>query len=491
MKDMTLPGHEQQSSDIKCASCGRFVGALTRCPHCGARVNKRLSVRATRYAAVFLSVVGLMLLYWMAVSQKIPTITIGEITPTMNFAYVRIDGTVSGETRIFKENGLVRSMRFDLHDGTGEIPVTAYQAQARELVEKGLIPRSGDHISVAGSLSVAADDRILLRIQVADQVELVQQELERTALADLTPESGAVLVEGAIVRVNAPQPGKKQPWSILIADESGTANLSFWEDVYADIDAKDQLIQGQGIRLRSAVKLYKGKIQLGLANASDLEFIDAAQSAPTPAQLKKYRTDAITIEEITPELKGKTIETEGQIIRFEESTAPGKTPSRITLEDGTATVTVVYWDKVARELGDKKPEEGIRLQVRGEVDEFKGAVQIKVNYADQLEFYQIPPPKKEAEPEITPIAEIGEPAEGEVVTVSGRLGAPKSIKSGVIYPLKDKTGAIQLLLWDRNVPGEFRDNLATGKTVTVTGALKLYKGELEIIPASAQAIRIH
>ncbi|MDD4735039.1 MAG: OB-fold nucleic acid binding domain-containing protein [Kiritimatiellae bacterium] len=490
MKETILPGHEQQSSDIKCSSCGRFVGALTRCPHCGARVNKRLSVRATRYAAIFLSVVGLGLLYWMAISQKIPLIKIGDITPTMNFAYVRIEGTVTSDTRIFKESGLVRSLRFDIHDDTGEIPVTAYQTQARELIEKGLVPRPGDHISVAGSLSVAADDRILLRIQVADQVSLVQEELERTPINELTPESGAVLIEGTIVKVMAPQPGKKQPWSILIADDSGTANLSFWEDVYADIENKNKLIQGQNIRLRSSIKLYKGKIQLGLARAADLEFLDTALTTPTPVKMLQ-RADDITIEEITADMKGRTIETEGRIIQFQESPTPDKVPSRIVLEDGTATVTIVYWDNVAQELGDKKPEEGIRLQVRGVVDVYKDTVQLKVNYADQLEFYQMPPSKPEAKPDITLIGEIGEPGEGEVVTVSGRLGAPKSIKSGVIYPVKDKTGAIQMLLWDRNIPGEFRDNLVTGKTVTVTGTLKLYKGELEIIPESSHAIRIH
>ena len=32
-----LPGHETQSSEMNCPSCGRFVGAVTKCPYCGAK----------------------------------------------------------------------------------------------------------------------------------------------------------------------------------------------------------------------------------------------------------------------------------------------------------------------------------------------------------------------------------------------------------------------------------------------------------------------
>ena len=130
------------------------------------------------------------------------------------------------------------------------------------------------------------------------------------------------------------------------------------------------------------------------------------------------------------------------------------------------------------------------MRVRGIVDSFKGIAQIKVNYADQMEFFQIPPETTSSTPPSTPIGLIGETVEGSVMTISGRLGSPRSVRSGVVYPVKDKTGSIQMLLWDKNVPGEYRNSLVTGKTVTVTGTVKLYKGELEIVPDSSEAIRI-
>ncbi len=489
MKEPVLPGHEQQSTDITCSSCGRFVGALTRCPHCGARVNKRLSVRATRYAAVFMSVVGLILLYWMAVSSKIQTVKISDISPTMNFAYVRVEGRVTGEPRVFKENGKARSLRFDVDDGTGEIRVSAYQTQARELLERDILPHAGDHVSVAGSLNVSADDRLMLRIQAADQVTLTRVEALRMPINQLTPESGSVQIEGIISTVRAPKPGKKQPWSVLISDETGSVPLSFWEDVYSEIQAKDRLIPGQTIQLRANVTVYKSKIQLNIASADDLFFTNASTNS-LPKNAEAHKTDTLTIEEIAADLKGESIETEGRIVEFRESKNPAKTPSQILLEDGTSSVMVVFWDKVTQDLGSQKPETGTHMRVRGIVDSFNGVAQIKVNYADQMEFFQIPPETISSPPPSTPIGLIGETVEGTVMTISGRLGNPRSVRSGVIYPVKDKTGSIQMLLWDKNVPGEYRNSLVTGKTVTVTGTVKLYKGELEIIPDSSAAIRI-
>jgi DNA/RNA endonuclease YhcR with UshA esterase domain len=490
-EEKTLPGHDMQPQDITCSSCGRFVGALSRCPHCGARVNKRLSVRATRYAALLLAFIGLGLLYWMSVTRKLPVIQVGDITPTMNFAYVQVHGEVTRDARVFKEGGRITSMSFEINDGTGDLPCMAYRAQAQELIAAGKVPRLGDKITVAGSLAVQADDRVTLRIQVADQVEIEQADLPQVPLGEIDPDVHitGVIAEGVITKIYAPQPGKKQPWSLKISDDTGTGSLSFWEDVYAGIEEKDKLVEGQAVRVRASVNTYRGKTQLRLNRGADIEFIDVGELDGKPtAQTRSL--EALTVEEIKPELKGRTVETEGEIIGFYEPEEGSKAPSRIMLEDGTATVTVIYWDKVAEALGERKPEKGTRMQVRGKVDEFKGKMQLVVNYADQMEFYQPPPSRALPVPESVDISTITAENDGERLTVSGVLGKARSIKSGIIYPLRDKTGSILLLLWDRNVPGEARDDLKPGIKVTVTGDIKLYKGDLEIIPANANAIHL-
>ncbi|MBR6021919.1 MAG: hypothetical protein IK066_05810, partial [Kiritimatiellae bacterium] len=106
-KDRPLPGHETQSDEMACPKCGRFVGAATKCPYCGAKVEKRMSLVAIRWAAVLLATVGLVLLYFMARNYEPALIQIGDIETTMNYGSVRLVGEVKGDARPFKNgNGM-------------------------------------------------------------------------------------------------------------------------------------------------------------------------------------------------------------------------------------------------------------------------------------------------------------------------------------------------------------------------------------------------
>ena len=496
MKNAPLPGHDKQPDGIICASCGHFVGALSKCPHCGAHVQKRLSVRATRYAAVLLATIGLFLLYWMAVSQKIPTIRISDITPTMNFAYVQVEGTVTRDTRIFKEGATVRSLRFDLNDGTGEIPVTAYKVQAEELIRQDKIPRAGDHVVVAGGLSVAADDRVMLRIQVADQVEVIPAAVQARTIAELAsePDGTSAQIEGVIQKVYAPKPGQKQPWSVVIADATGSTKLTFWDSIYADLSEKTLLTPGQMVRVRGTCSSYKDRPQFKLNHAADLEFLATSSSLPLSTETPSVAAaalESLTLDEISVVMKGKTIETEGTIVRYSAPKEGSKAPYRIVIQDGETQLTVVYWASVAEKLAVRTPEKGTRIQVRGSIDVFKDKPQLHVKFADQISFYQMPPAAPRTPPESTPIGDITKDDQNTTQTVTGTLGTPRSIKSGVIYPLRDKSGEILLLIWDRNIPGDARNKLLPLTSVTVTGTIKVFENKLEIIPDSSSHLYIH
>ena len=94
-----LPGHETQSKEMNCPACGRFVGAVSKCPYCGAKVEKRMSLVAIRWAAVLLATIGLFLLYMMAKHREIPVVMLGNIKPTMNFGQIRVIGQVDSDAR--------------------------------------------------------------------------------------------------------------------------------------------------------------------------------------------------------------------------------------------------------------------------------------------------------------------------------------------------------------------------------------------------------
>jgi len=236
-----------------------------------------LSVRSFRWAAVVLSTAGLVLLYLMATHREIPVVRIGDVEPTMNFAYVRVVGKVIEEPRINREGEIVRSVRFTVSDGTGEIPVMAFRAKGEALVAQDHLPQVGDHVDVTGSLSVSAE-RMGLWLQAPEQLRIEPGQVLEVALGDITEEmiGSRVDVRGRITEVRPPRQGSRRPWSVTIEDESGRQDLSFWRDVYEDIEEKVKLAPGAHIQARVVVGSFRDKIQLRLSRASELQFVSEA-----------------------------------------------------------------------------------------------------------------------------------------------------------------------------------------------------------------------
>jgi len=155
-----------------CPSCDRFIGTRTVCPYCDADSAKTPLMRYLRTAALCLAVVGLGLLYLMSTRREIPLTPIADITPTMNFAYIRIAGTVARAPYVSGKQGALDYLSFAVDDGTGELRVAAYREAARALEAQGRVPRRGASVDVAGSLRVPADGRRKLTLQVPGHLKI-------------------------------------------------------------------------------------------------------------------------------------------------------------------------------------------------------------------------------------------------------------------------------------------------------------------------------
>lgn len=394
MSESHLPGHLEQPDEIICPSCGRFVGALAKCPYCGARVEARLSVKAFRYAALLLATAGLGLLYLMAIHRDIPVVEIGSIKPTMNFAYIRVVGKVIEETHVTREGGNVRSVRFIIDDGTGEIPVTAFRTKGQELLDKNLVPSVGDRVDLVGSLSVSAD-RVALWLQAPDQVKIERAQVVEARLGDITLDDvgNTVRIKAEIVSVRPPREDSRRPWSVTVKDDSGKQDLNFWKDTYDGIEEKTALAPGARVRARVVVGSFRDKVQLRLGQAADLEFIDGkeADGASEPAEAepkadKKKPASASKarppnpIKDITEKDKGKYVKIAGEVVSI---TPPDeeRAPYQVVLRDGDAEMPVVYWNDVADQLGENSPEVGEQFQMTGRVNIYSNHLQLKVNRA--------------------------------------------------------------------------------------------------------------
>lgn len=150
-----------------CPSCDRYIGPSGICPYCNASATKSPMLRTIRVTAILLATAGLALLYAAARHSSPPLVRISEITPVMNFAHIRVVGTINRKTYISTDRAYVG---FTVDDGSGHLRVAAYRDVARALVEEARLPTAGDRVEVRGSLSVTAEDEPKLYLKAADHL---------------------------------------------------------------------------------------------------------------------------------------------------------------------------------------------------------------------------------------------------------------------------------------------------------------------------------
>jgi len=482
---MTTP---DGSNLLQCPHCGHFTGPLSRCSHCGHRLGKRLKLRTLRSAALFAALGGLFLLHLYALQSEIPLIRIADIKPTMNFAFIRIQGTVKQDAKLTKSGGMFVPME----DGSGTISVFLGKPQTEDLTRAGIFPHAGDRIIVAGTLNVDADRDITLRVQSAGQVEIEPMEVSKIAVSEIYSLKDHVpaQVEAEVGTVTPPPEGSRAPWTVEIKDDSGSICVVFWQDVFEKLENKLQLRSGSAIRVRGIVTSYKGRKQLSVSRAEDIELSEGRQvvSKVVPTNALPTSVTELKISDITADQKGAEVTVSGRVSKYWKPRPDSRAPYKIILSDGSGELECVYWSRTADALSGNEPQIGDQLEITGRLDVYKGKVQLKV--WDAADIRKISKTASSISREPIKIGSITKKMGKQVIMVDGILKEPKSIPGGVIYSLSDDTGTIRLLFLDKNVPGEDRNALDTGTRVRVIAPVMIYKGVLELVPANTQAVKI-
>ncbi len=166
--------HSADKSRPTCPSCERFIGPASVCPYCDADAAVSPVLRILRWAAVFTAVLGLLFLYLMAVNKNIPIAQIGDITQQMDFAHIRVVGTVQNMSDVQKTQSTPDYVWFTIKDPSGRLLVTASGKVAASLVDQQLLPQKGDKVEVTGAISVASEGRFLLRLRSSAQIRIMQ-----------------------------------------------------------------------------------------------------------------------------------------------------------------------------------------------------------------------------------------------------------------------------------------------------------------------------
>ena len=399
-----LPGHETQSDEMACPKCGRFVGAATKCPYCGAKVEKRMSLVALRWAAVLLSTVGLVLLWLMARTREPELVRIGDIEATMNFGVVRLAGEVRNDPRPFK-NG--NGMSFNVNDGSGSIVVFVDQAQRKAMTEGGLVPRRGDGIDFVAQLqSSASGSSARIRSLNPSSFRLTRDggaPVARAAADDGGEQAGApdrsarpapsakdlgaavpfsavdaslvgksVVLEGTVVAIQEPAADSKRPYVVTLTNGVEGVDLKVWPDQFAQI-ADAASLTGTPVRVKAAVKLWKDRVDLQLRRGEDL------QRAVRPAQKRRAPVPVATA---AAEKLGSWVTVVGAL--SEPADLDGK-GTAYKLTDDSGSIQVVFWNSTVPPDLQRKAAAAARASVNGKVREYQGTRQVVPSKADGVE----------------------------------------------------------------------------------------------------------
>jgi HAMP domain-containing protein len=124
-------------------------------------------MRALRIAAVILAITGLALLYAAARHSEPPLVKVEELSPAMNFAQVRMTGTVTRNAYVSRDG---RYVSFPMNDGSGQILVAASGRIAEAMVAQEVLPASGSWVDLQGGLRISATSETKLYLRSADHL---------------------------------------------------------------------------------------------------------------------------------------------------------------------------------------------------------------------------------------------------------------------------------------------------------------------------------
>ena len=467
-----------------CASCGRyFAPDIDTCPLCGARLSRRMTIRAMRFIALGLAALGLSLLWWFATHSPIPTLKIGQAQATMNFAYVRVQGQVTRAPSLDPDSGY---LSFWIADDTGELLVSSYRSTTQDLMRLGQVPGIGDRVTMEGTLRVRPDSASLtLNSPYAARVQRAQAVPMDIGQIDQACALRAVTVRGQVRAVRLPYKGLTL---ITLRDSTGEIDVAVPEVITQLYGPAVKLQPGQSVEVNGVVTLYKDTPQITLARADELrasadsmQIAASARMAELAARAGQWAAVRGTVAKVSPFSEG---------VKF-------------TLDDGTGRADVVLWRDLYAVLSPTlQLAEGAQVAVQGEVSLYRGAVEITPELDADVSLIAaaapLPTPGPTTTPAptptraitFTPMGQITAGDKGRLVSVRGKIVAVIPFSKGMKYRLDDGTGQVILLLWQEvldKAPDLTR--LTKDTQMSVTGTVDVFDGEIEVAPKSASDVQ--
>lgn len=354
-----------------CASCGKFVGAYARCPYCGTKHGRRMSIRFFRTFALVVGIGGVFLIWLAARGIQAPLIKVKDIGPTNAFAYVRVEGE-NVSTRIYEDGGVM----FRIDDGTGTLMVRAYADIGKKLLAEDRVPGPGDRVSAEGTLNLR-EDFVMMIVNVPSKVQIERTVPEVVAIANLDDDymDEKVMVEGKVVGERKFPKGS----SVTVSDGTGTIDVVVWDSNRKTFGDKERLLElGKNVAVQGKLGKFRDKLQIALAFPGDISELEREVEVPEellesiPGRGKgfqKMEIGSITLNNVNDyvEITGKV----DGVRKFSKGT-------NLQLAGPTGTVDVVVWDSLREQIpnADEMLQAGKMLIIKGIVGQYRNKLQV-------------------------------------------------------------------------------------------------------------------
>jgi DNA/RNA endonuclease YhcR with UshA esterase domain len=426
-------------------------------------------VRTFGIISIVVAVVGVAILLFFATRAPVPTVKVSDIQSTSNYAYVQLNGVVSRGPNYNPDS---QSITFWLRDDTGEIMVSAFRDQTQELIAADRVPAPGDTIALQGTLRVR-DGSPSLTIDAADAVRLTRATAAAAdrPIGSITTDDdlmGARIV-GVVRKINEPFTGLKL---ITLRDATGAIDVALPTDFEAAFGAPPPIAIGQSIQVLGTVTKFEDTPQLSVRRSSDI----------TPL------ADAVALAKFVP-LTGITEANVGQWARTQGEIAnvtPGDNNTKLTLSNGDKRLIVLIWPDVWVVLPQDDFQPGAELSVQGEVSLFRGDLEIVPELPSDLEIITSAAPLTA---QAKPIGAITADDVKSLIVTQGTIEKASSFSSGSRYDFSDPAGLIILLVWNSDIdPQQQQEIFTVGATLSVTGEIDEFNGQLEIVPRSLEDV---
>lgn len=506
----------QHQVGATCPSCGRFVGPLEKCPYCGADIKKRLPLKYLRLACLILAVAGIALLLYGVSGSSTPATKIGNVGATMNYAYVKIKGTV---TRGPMYDADTKALRFYIADDTGEIQAATFRDVTEQLIAQNKIPTTGDAIQVEGTLRVR-DDFTSFNVASANKLTLTPPSVSEISIKEIgyDDELRYVTVRGDVREIRTPYEGLTL---VSLGDAGGEIDVAFNADIEKLYGALPTFELGDSVQVQGIVTYFRDSPQLFLRHPRDFKKLDVDNTAGTKNRIGDLDESRVN----------QRVQVSGNVTRVSKFSQG----MRAVIADDTGEITVVLWQDVYDEIGNASDlQKGAHVNVLGKLTQYRGELEIVPNRAGDV---RISPavaqnvltaagnattaavratvpgyssgtytptastilptetPRPTRAPTAAPVARtIGSITAADKdarVIVSAKISRASKFSQGMRYTLDDGTGKITLLIWaDVLEKISVRDELKAGAEIRVTGQVDLFNDELEIIPERAQDVEL-